>query len=153
MLEERLRETRELLELKGKDVAKTLGVSSKTIYGYEKDYDTIPLRNLIKYANEYSFSLDYLFGLTNKNVPYEPIKIDLKALGQNLTKLRIKNNLSQTYITNKLIAIELSTTTGILANILVKKGLIKYIITKPKTPNAIKVSKQIRPLRLYFLSE
>lgn len=102
MLEERLRETRELLELKGKDVAKTLGVSSKTIYGYEKDYDTIPLRNLIKYANEYSFSLDYLFGLTNKNVPYEPIKIDLKALGQNLTKLRIKNNLSQTYITNKL---------------------------------------------------
>ena len=79
MLEDRLKETRELLELKGKDIGKTLGVSNKTIYGYENNYDTIPLRNLIKYANEYSFSLDYLFGLTNKNELYKPIKIDLNV--------------------------------------------------------------------------
>lgn len=102
MLEKRLKETREKLELKEKDVALILGVSNKTISGYENGYDTIPMKNLIKYANEYSFSLDYLFGLTNKNELYKPIKIDLNVIGHNLKELRIKNNLTQSYITNKL---------------------------------------------------
>ena len=35
MLEKRLKETREKLELKEKDVALILGVSNKTISGYE----------------------------------------------------------------------------------------------------------------------
>lgn len=102
MLEERLKETRELLELKGKDVGNILGVSNKTISGYETDNDTIPIRRLIKYANKYSYSLDYLFGITKKNKNYYPIKINLINMGKNLKDLRTKNNLTQKEITSKI---------------------------------------------------
>ena len=76
MLEKRLKETREKLELKEKDVALILGVSNKTISGYENGYDTIPMKNLINYANSFNISLDYLFGLTEENKIYQPIIID-----------------------------------------------------------------------------
>ena len=34
------------------------------VSGWETGKDTIPLKRLIKYANHYNLSLDYLFGLT-----------------------------------------------------------------------------------------
>lgn len=62
----RLRSTRETLNLKQKDLTTLFGVTYSTISGWETNKDTIPLEQLIKYANKYNFSLDYLFGLTNK---------------------------------------------------------------------------------------
>ena len=102
MLEKRLKETREKLELKEKEIALILGVSNKTVSGYETGYDTIPMKNLINYANAFNLSLDYLFGLTDENKSYQPIIIDKRAIGQNLKELRRINNKTQEYVANKI---------------------------------------------------
>lgn len=102
MLEKRLKETREKLELKEKEIALILGVSNKTVSGYETGYDTIPTKNLINYANAFNLSLDYLFGLTDENKLYQPIIIDKRAIGQNLKELRRINNKTQEYVANKI---------------------------------------------------
>lgn len=102
MLEKRLKETREKLELKEKEIALILGVSNKTVSGYETGYDTIPMKNLINYANAFNLSLDYLFGLTDENKSYLPVIINKRAIGQNLKELRRINNKTQEYIANKI---------------------------------------------------
>lgn len=91
MIVKNLRYARENLEIKQKEVAKILGVTYSTVSGWETGKDTIPLRQLIKFANIYNLSLDYLFGLTPINEEYFPLVLDLKAVGKNLRNLRIKN--------------------------------------------------------------
>ncbi len=88
MMVKRLRETRENLDLKQVDLTDLFGVTYSTISGWETGKDTIPLKQLIKYANKYSFSLDYLLGLTNNNIEYDDLVIDLDVLATNLKKMR-----------------------------------------------------------------
>ena len=95
MIVKNLKYARENLELKQKEVADILGVTYSTVSGWETGKDTIPLRQLIKFANKFDLSLDYLFGLSNKNKNYEPLKIDLKKIGKNLKNIRIKNKKTQ----------------------------------------------------------
>ena len=80
MIVKNLRNTREDLGLKQKDLTTLFNVTYSTISGWETGKDTIPLRQLIKYANKFNFSLDYLFGLTKTNEPYLPLKIDLNVI-------------------------------------------------------------------------
>lgn len=94
----RLRSTRETLNLKQKDLTTLFGVTYSTISGWETNKDTIPLEQLIKYANKYNFSLDYLFGLTNKNQEYEELKIDLDIIAKNLREIRKQNKKTQQQI-------------------------------------------------------
>ena len=84
----RLRETRENLDLKQIDLTDLFGVTYSTISGWETGKDTIPLKQLIKYANKYNYSLDYLLGLTDKNTEYKDLKINLNTLATNLRKKR-----------------------------------------------------------------
>ena len=84
----RLRETREFLDLKQVDLIDLFGVTYSTISGWETGKDTIPLKQLIKYANKFNFSLDYLLGITDKNVEYKKLEIDLNILATNLKKKR-----------------------------------------------------------------
>lgn len=84
----RLRETRENLDLKQIDLTDLFGVTYSTISGWETGKDTIPLKQLIKYANKYNYSLDYLLGLTDKNIEYRDLKINLNTLATNLRKKR-----------------------------------------------------------------
>lgn len=84
----RLRETRENLDLKQIDLTDLFGVTYSTISGWETGKDTIPLKQLIKYANKYNYSLDYLLGLTDKNIEYKVLKINLNTLATNLRKKR-----------------------------------------------------------------
>lgn len=84
----RLRETRENLDLKQIDLTDLFGVTYSTISGWETGKDTIPLKQLIKYANKYNYSLDYLLGLTDKNIEYKDLKINLYTLATNLRKKR-----------------------------------------------------------------
>ena len=60
MLVRNLRESREELDLKQKDIAAVLNVHFSTVSGWETGKDTIPIKQLIKYANLYNYSLDYL---------------------------------------------------------------------------------------------
>ncbi|MCI8460595.1 MAG: XRE family transcriptional regulator, partial [Bacilli bacterium] len=73
-----------------------------TVSGWETGKDTIPISRLIEYANEYSLSLDYLFGLISRNVDYYPLNLDLDVLATNLTSLRLKNNYTQILVAKKL---------------------------------------------------
>ena len=84
----RLRETRENLDLKQIDLTDLFGVTYSTISGWETGKDTIPLKQLIKYANKYNYSLDYLLGLTDKNIENKDLKINLNTLATNLRKKR-----------------------------------------------------------------
>lgn len=96
----RLRETRENLELKQKDLTELFGVTYSTISGWETNKDTIPLRQLIKYANKYEYSLDYLFGISDKNKKYKPLNVDLELIANNLRNIRKQNHKTQSEIAN-----------------------------------------------------
>ena len=63
MILKNLRASREDLDLKQKDIADFFDLHFTTISGWETGKDTIPIERLIDYANEYSLSLDYLFGI------------------------------------------------------------------------------------------
>lgn len=102
MVVNNFKESRELLDLKQKDIAKFFHISNTTVSGWETGKDTIPIKRLIAYANKYNFSLDYLFGITKTNTSYYPIKIDLNSLASNLKKLRKYNNYTQWQIAQKL---------------------------------------------------
>lgn len=96
----RLRESRELLDLKQKDLTDLFGITYSTISGWETGKDTIPLKQLIKYANKYNYSLDYLFGLTDCNIKYKPLVVDSVLVGNNLRKIRKANGKTQQDIAN-----------------------------------------------------
>ena len=93
--------SREDLDLKQKDIAKTLKVHFSTVSGWETGKDTIPLKQLIKYANHYKISLDYLLGFTSKN-KYNELEVNLKEIGKKLRILRKRHNYTQTQIAEKL---------------------------------------------------
>lgn len=95
MIVKNFRYSRESLDLKQKDLTNFFNVTPSTISGWEIGKDTIPLKHLIKYANEYNLSLDYLFGLKNENEIYKPLNIDLKSIGKSLRIIRKQNNLTQ----------------------------------------------------------
>lgn len=102
MILKNLRASREDLDLKQKDVADFFDLHFSTISGWETGKDTIPIERLIDYANEYSLSLDYLFGIISKNETYEPLEFDLDLLAKNLTELRLKNKVTQVFVAKKL---------------------------------------------------
>ena len=95
MIIKNFRYTREGLDLKQKDLTTLFNVSPSTISGWETGIDTMPLKHLIKYANTYNFSLDYLFGLNETNEEYYPLEIDLKLVGKNLRIIRKQNKKTQ----------------------------------------------------------
>lgn len=102
MIIKNLKESRELLDLKQLDIAQKFKLHFSTISGWETGKDTIPLKQLIKYANTYNYSLDYLFGLTRKNQKYQPLNIDLNIISYNLRLLRKINCMTQEKVANKL---------------------------------------------------
>lgn len=70
----RLKDLREDRDLKQEDIAKILNISQTNYSKYELGKINIPISSLIKLANFYSTSIDYLLGLTNESKPYRKIK-------------------------------------------------------------------------------
>lgn len=95
MIVKKFRASREDLDLKQVNLTTLFGVTNSTISGWETGKDTIPLRQLIKYANRFNFSLDYLFGLKEYNEKYLPLEIDLDVIAKNLKDIRKKNKKTQ----------------------------------------------------------
>lgn len=103
MIIKNLRESRELIDKKQKDIAKLMKVNFTTVSGWETGKDTIPLKRLIEYANYFNYSLDYLFGLTRTNdTNYLPLTINLDLIAKNLKLLRKKHNLTQVDVAKKI---------------------------------------------------
>jgi transcriptional regulator with XRE-family HTH domain len=56
---------REDADLKQKDIAEYLGIQQTVYSRYERGFQTIPLEHLLKLADYYNVSLDFLTGRTN----------------------------------------------------------------------------------------
>lgn len=60
----RIRDMREDADLTQAQVAEALGIAQTVYSRYERGYQTIPLPLLIRLADQYDVSLDYLTGRT-----------------------------------------------------------------------------------------
>ncbi len=67
---DRLKEIREDRDLKQADIAKILKISQVQYSRYETGIRVIPIYHLVKLAQIYDTSIDYLLGLTDERKPY-----------------------------------------------------------------------------------
>ena len=72
----RLKDLREDKDLLQKQIAITLGITRQQYGLYEKGKREIPLEQLIKLAEFYNTSTDYILGLTEETKPYPKSKKD-----------------------------------------------------------------------------
>ena len=70
----RLKDLREDKDLLQKDVAKVIGISQRGYSHYETGENNIPNSVLIKLADFYETSTDYILGITNIKKPYSKQK-------------------------------------------------------------------------------
>ena len=65
----RVRDLREDHDLKQSDIAQYLDIAQTVYSRYERGYQTIPLNKLIKLADYYKVSIDYILERTdNRNI-------------------------------------------------------------------------------------
>lgn len=69
-MELRIRDMREDADLSQQEVADLLNVSQTTYSRYESGVLDIPWQSLVKLAQFYHTSVDYLVGLTKEQSPY-----------------------------------------------------------------------------------
>jgi len=62
----RIKDMRDDFDLAQKEIAAVLGISQTVYSRYERGFQTIPLEHLIKLADYYRVSLDYLTGRTQE---------------------------------------------------------------------------------------
>ncbi len=62
----RIRDLREDNDKKQVDIAQYLGIAQTVYSRYERGFQTMPVEHLIKLADFYSVSLDYLCGRTDE---------------------------------------------------------------------------------------
>ncbi|MBQ6806404.1 MAG: helix-turn-helix transcriptional regulator [Lachnospiraceae bacterium] len=67
---EHIRNLREDSDKTQQEIADVLGTSQTMYARYESGANEMPIRHLIKLAQYYHVSLDYLCGLTNNRNPY-----------------------------------------------------------------------------------
>lgn len=67
----RIRDLREDKDLTQEQLAKLLNVSQTTYSRYESGNLDIPSQSLVKLAQYYSISVDYLLNLTDNRMPYK----------------------------------------------------------------------------------
>lgn len=70
---QRLKDLREDKDIYQKDVAKLLNISQQYYSEYENGKRPIPVEYLIKLAEFYNTSIDYIVGITNEIKPYKRI--------------------------------------------------------------------------------
>lgn len=71
---ERIKSLREDRDIRQKDIAKALSVAQTTYSDYELGKLNIPIPVLIRLADYYGTSVDYLIGLTDIKTPYPKSK-------------------------------------------------------------------------------
>ena len=91
-----LRGLRENANLKQKDLAKIINVNENLYCMYESEYQIIPLKYLLIFANKFDVSLDYIFNF-NVSLSYQFIRNldNLDVFAKRFRNLRKVNNLTQ----------------------------------------------------------
>lgn len=70
MIFPRLKDLREDKDLTQGNIAELLGISQTVYSRYERGYQAIPVIHLLKLADFYQTSTDYLLGRTQTTTPY-----------------------------------------------------------------------------------
>lgn len=92
---------REELEMTQNELGLIFGVTRKTISGWENAYDNMPLPKMIRFANDYKYSLDYISGLSRKNKYTKLNKADPIKIGKKLKQVRTRLQLTQQQIADE----------------------------------------------------
>jgi transcriptional regulator with XRE-family HTH domain len=79
MINERLKNLRKHYNKKQNDIAEYIGVARSTYTNYENGNKNPPYEQLIKIAEFYSVSVDYLLGRTDDPTPYRDVDSDLNG--------------------------------------------------------------------------
>ena len=75
-------------DIKQYEIAKEIGVSSKTYSMYENEYRNIPIKNLDKILIKFNISLDYILELS-KEKNYENLKrINFKTYAKRIKEIK-----------------------------------------------------------------
>lgn len=75
---QRLKEIREDRDLTQKEICRILNISQVVYSRYETGIRLIPIDKLVKLAEYYKVSIDYILGLTDEIKPYPRSIISLK---------------------------------------------------------------------------
>ena len=67
---QRLRDLREDSDLRQQGIAELLQITQTVYSRYERGFQTIPVLHLLKLADFYHTSTDYILGRTNERKPY-----------------------------------------------------------------------------------
>jgi len=83
----RLTDLRTSLDFSQMRMAKQIGISQSALYRYENDIAPVPDKTLLKYAEFFDVSLDYIFGRTDKpegtTFKNEPEVLSRKAIRED----------------------------------------------------------------------
>lgn len=101
MNDNNLKFCREELEMTQAELGLVFGVTGSTVAGWENAHDTMPLSKLVKFANLYKYSLDYITGLSRENNYSQVDKLDKKKIGNKLRNLRKDLGLTQQEIADE----------------------------------------------------
>jgi len=93
---EKIKFTREDLDLTQREIAEILGIKRGMYTAMENGIVAFPLPLIEKLADYYNLSIDYLVDITNiKRYTITPKSADFNSLGKNIRKIRRQNRLSQ----------------------------------------------------------
>ena len=70
---QRLKDLREDKDLRQEYVSEILGISQTVYSRYERGFQTIPVIHLLKLADYYRVSTEYILGRINSSKPYDII--------------------------------------------------------------------------------
>lgn len=102
MIGNNLQYCREELEMTQTELGNIFGVSNSTVRGWENAYDSIPLKKLVKFCNQFNYSIDFVLGLTRENQEHtNNIVINQVKIGKKLKSLRTKLGLTQQEIADE----------------------------------------------------
>lgn len=83
------------------ELGNVFGIHKSTISGWENGYSVIPLKKLIGFCNLYNYSVDFVCGLSRKNIKKYKFSLDKKSIGQRLKNARKELKLTQQQIADE----------------------------------------------------
>ena len=119
-MNERLFFLREEQDLTQQELADIFKLSRSLISKWERNFITVPLKQLNNYANYFNISLDYITGLSDKKTKTNKVNLDNNLIGKKIVEVREKNNL-----TLRKLADELNTTSSTISAYETGKVLIQ----------------------------
>ena len=97
-----IKDIREDKDITQEQMSSIMGVNRSTYSMWEIGLSFMSVEQLCNFANYFRYSIDYVLGLSNNRKCNINKEFSYKILGENIKKLRIKNNYSQSYLANKM---------------------------------------------------